>query len=125
MGFWFFMLVMDLLIPATMIGFGRYFLKNAPREINPVFGYRTSRSMKNRDTWEFAHRLCGKIWYRAGWTLIPISVIPMMFVMGKDADTVGTLGGILSVVQMVLLVGSIVPVEWGLKKAFDKNGVPR
>ena len=26
MGFWIFMLIMDLLLPFTMIGFGRYFM---------------------------------------------------------------------------------------------------
>ena len=60
MGFWIFMLIMDLLLPFAMIGFGRYFMKKAPKEINSVFGYRTSMSMKNKDTWEFAHKYCGK-----------------------------------------------------------------
>lgn len=50
MGFWIFMLIMDLLIPFTMIGFGKMFLKKAPDQINYVFGYRTSMSMKNQDT---------------------------------------------------------------------------
>ena len=63
MGFWIFMLIMDLLIPFTMIGFGKMFLKKAPDQINYVFGYRTSMSMKNQDTWVFAHHYCGKIWY--------------------------------------------------------------
>ena len=62
MGFWIFMLIMDLLIPFTMIGFGKMFLKKAPDQINYVFGYRTSMSMKNQDTWVFAHYYCGKIW---------------------------------------------------------------
>ena len=62
MGFWIFMLIMDLLIPFTMIGFGKMFLKKAPDQINYVFGYRTSMSMKNQDTWVFAHHYCGKIW---------------------------------------------------------------
>ena len=53
MGFWIFMLIMDLLLPFTMIGFGRYFMKKAPKEINSVFGYRTSMSMKNKDTCRF------------------------------------------------------------------------
>ena len=66
MGFWIFMLIMDLLIPFTMIGFGKMFLKKAPDQINYVFGYRTSMSMKNQDTWVFAHHYCGKIWYICG-----------------------------------------------------------
>ena len=66
MGFWIFMVIMDLLVPLTMIGFGRYFLKQAPGTINWVFGYRTEMSMKNKDTWEFAHKYIGKLWYIKG-----------------------------------------------------------
>ena len=55
MGFWIFMLIMDLLTPAIMIGFGRGFMKHPPKTINMVYGYRTSMSMKNKETWDFAH----------------------------------------------------------------------
>ena len=48
MGFWIFVLIMDLLIPCVMIGFGKYFMKKAPNEINAMFGYRTSMSMKKK-----------------------------------------------------------------------------
>ena len=54
MGFWIFMLIMNLLIPFTMIGFGRHFMRKAPQKINGIYGYRTTMSMKNRETWEFA-----------------------------------------------------------------------
>ena len=33
-GFWFFMLIMCLLTPAMMIGFGKYFMKGGPKQIN-------------------------------------------------------------------------------------------
>ena len=36
MGFWIFVLIMVLLIPSVMIGFGRYFMKKAPNEINEI-----------------------------------------------------------------------------------------
>lgn len=84
MGFWIFMLIMDLLLPFTMIGFGRYFMKKAPKEINSVFGYRTSMSMKNKDTWKFAHKYCGKVWYVCGIIMLPITVIFMLLVIGKN-----------------------------------------
>ena len=32
--------------------FWKIFMKKAPKEINSVFGYRTSMSMKNKDTWD-------------------------------------------------------------------------
>ncbi|MBE6023390.1 MAG: SdpI family protein [Cellulosilyticum sp.] len=64
MSFWIFMLLMTLLIPISMIGFGYYFSKKAPKEINNVLGYRTSRSMKNKETWQFAHNYFGKLWLK-------------------------------------------------------------
>lgn len=122
MGFWIFMLMMDLIIPLTLIGFGRYFLKNTPKEINAVFGYRTSMSMKNKDTWEFAHKFCGKIWYASGLIILPITVIFLLLVIGKSKDYVGTVGGIVCGVQLIPLIGSVFPTEIALKKIFDKNG---
>ncbi len=116
------MLVMNMLVPVTMIFFGKFFLNRAPREINMVFGYRTNMSMKNKDTWEFAHKYFGKVWFVCGWVLLLLSVILMLFVMGKDEDTVGYAGGIINVVQLVFLMAPIIPTERALKKTFDKNG---
>lgn len=125
MGFWFFMMIMDLLIPITMTGFGRYFMKKAPNEINAVFGYRSSMSMKNKDTWEFAHKYCGKIWYIFGMAMLPITVILMLLIVGKSEEYVGTVGGIVCGIQLIFLIGSIFPTETALKKNFDKNGKRR
>ena len=125
MGFWIFMLIMDLLLPFTMIGFVRYFMKKAPKEINSLFGYRTSMSMKNKDTWEFAHKHCGKVWYVCGMVMLPITVICMLLVIGKNKDCVGSIGGIINGVQLIPLIGAILPTEIALRKNFDKNGTRR
>lgn len=116
------MMVMDLLIPFTMVGFGKYFIKNAPKEINEAFGYRTSMSMKNKETWEFAHCYCGKLWLTIGFFMLIPSVIAMLFVIGKDESVVGTFGGIICGIQLVFLVGSIFPTERALKSNFDEHG---
>lgn len=125
MGFWIFMLIMDLSIPLTMIGFGKYFIKNAPKEINAVFGYRTSMSMKNKDTWEFAHKYCGKIWYYCGLLILPITILFLLLVIGKSNDYVGTAGGMICGMQLIPFLGSIVTTEIALKKTFDENGKRR
>ena len=122
MGFWIYMLVMNLLIPLTMIVFGRMFLKKAPRNINFVFGYRTEMSMKNRDTWEFAHRYCGRLWFRLGLVLLPVSAVPMLFCLGRNDDTIGTVGAIAELIQMVILFIPVFSTESALKRAFDRQG---
>ena len=96
MGFWIFMLAMGLLFPVVMILFGTMFMKSAPKKVNYIFGYRTDMSMKNRDTWEFAHKYIGKLWFRFGLLLIPITVIPMLFVIGNSENVVATVGLIVS-----------------------------
>ena len=124
-GFWFFMLICDLLIPLVMIGFGRLFMKKAPAEINWAFGYRTTMSMKNRDTWEFAHKYIGKLWFYLGLIFLVFSVIPLLFVLGRDVEAVGMVGIIVCFVQLVPMVGSIIPTEIALKRNFDSNGRKR
>lgn len=120
--FWFFMIVMNLLISFTMIGFGKYFIKGGPKDVNGVLGYRTSRSMRNKETWEFAHRYCGRLWLVLGTIMLIVSVIVMCFVIGKEIDVIGNFGAIVCGVQLVFLVGSIIPTEIALKKEFDKQG---
>ena len=120
--FWLFMLAMDLLIPGVMIGFGKEFQKNPPAEINPGYGYRTAMSSKNQDTWDFAQRHMGKVWYQAGRVLLIPSALPLLFVLGRDVGLVGTVGMVICGVQLAVMLGSIGATERALKKNFDKSG---
>ncbi len=122
MGFWIYMLLTVLLIPSIMLGFGSYFIKKAPKEINMLFGYRTNMSTKNKDTWEFAHNFCGKLWRRFGIVLLPFSVIVMAFLFGKDKDAVGNVATALTFFQLIFIFVSIILTEKSLKKTFDKDG---
>lgn len=123
MGFWFFMLIVNLLIPFVMVGFCRVFLKNAPKKINHTYGYRTARSMKNKDTWEFAHKYIGNLWYKWGLGMVLPSVVVMLLLRGKEESTIGTWGAVLCIIQCVVLVGTIFPTEKALEKTFDENGI--
>lgn len=125
MAFWIFMLTTTLLVPFVMIGLGKVFMQKPPKEISSIYGYRTSMSMKNKDTWEFAHRYCGRIWYRIGWVLLPCSVLPMFLVWGESDDMVGTWGGVICIVQTIPLVAAIILTEKALRKTFDRDGKRR
>ena len=54
--------------------------------------------------------------------MFAISFIIMLFVLGKSEQVIGTWGGALCMVQMVVLVASIFPTERALRKNFDKYG---
>lgn len=122
MGFWFFMFVISLLIPLSMIGIGYLFVKKPPKDINYFVGYRTSMSMINRDTWDFAHHYFGKLWFKWGIIILPLTLIAMGFLIGKDMDTISTISVIICFIQMLPMIGPIFPTERALRRTFDKNG---
>lgn len=78
--------------------------------------------MMNMETWMFAHAYIGKLWFICGLLLFPLSAVVMTFVFGKGPDTVGIAGGILTIVQMIIVIGTILPTENALKKSFDEYG---
>lgn len=125
MWFWWFMFVCNLLIPALLIAVGYSMWKHCPGKINAVIGYRTRRSMKNMDTWKFAHEYCGRLWWKIGWGMLLPSVLVQFSVLHCPENTVGIVGGILCTVQTAVLVLSIVPTEAALKRTFTEDGERR
>lgn len=118
MGFWIFMLCMNLLIPVVMVIFGLIFLRKPPKDINDLYGYRTPRSKASREAWDFAHRYLGKLWLRVG-AVLAIATVPLMLpCLGGDVDFVGLYGGILCLVECVVMILPIIPTERALKKNF-------
>ncbi|MBQ7115461.1 MAG: SdpI family protein [Clostridia bacterium] len=122
MGFWFFMVITLVFIPVIMVVVGKLYRDKASGEINHFIGYRTKRSMKNNETWKFAHKYFSKMWYKLGWVMIPLSILPMLLVIGKDEDTIGILGAIICSLQIVPILISIVLTEKALKDNFDEDG---
>ncbi len=115
-------LSMVLLVPGIMIVCGLLFMYKPPRDINGAFGYRTAMSMKNQDTWRFAHRVCGKIWFWLGLLLVPLSAVPLLRMSGRDHGTLAAVTICIQFLQLVPFICSIIPTEFALRKAFDKNG---
>lgn len=122
MGFWIYMLLIDFILPLTMIGFGRYFSKKTFDKPNSFCGYRTRQSMRNRDTWRYAHHMIGMIWFISGIILLPVSVGGMLFWIGKSTSVVGRAGAIICGIQLAVLLIGIIPTELALKRRFDRSG---
>lgn len=121
MAFWFLMLGVDLILPLTMIGFGKFLRSHPPKKINSAFGYRTKRSMKNMDAWNFAHAYFGRLWFFFGCAMLPASVVPMLFFIGKDTETIGNAGVVICTIQLFLMFIPIFLTEHALKKQFENK----
>ncbi|HHV28064.1 MAG TPA: SdpI family protein [Clostridium sp.] len=125
MWFWTIMFLCNLMIPVIMILVGYMMYKHIPKKINGIYGYRTSRTMKNEDTWKFAHDCCGRLWFKIGFILLIPTIIAMLPFIHGDIKAVGIVTMIVQGVQVLTLIGSIFPVESALKKNFDDNGNSR
>lgn len=122
MVFWIFMFLSSEMIPALMLLFGWIFRKHPPKNINGIYGYRTSMSMKNTDTWNFAHSYCGKLWWKIGIIMSVGTIVTMLPLIGKDTDATGLWSSVIMTIQCAILLISIYPVERALRKNFDKTG---
>lgn len=116
MCFWWLMFTFDLLIPIFMIGLRKMMWKHSPKNINGIIGYRTQLSMKNLDTWRFAHDYCGQLWWKIGWIMLIPSVIVHFLFYNSSENKIGMAGGILCSIQCVILIVSVFLTERELKK---------
>ncbi|MGX7108662.1 SdpI family protein [Facklamia miroungae] len=54
--------------------------RKLPNKINSLYGYRTKMSMKNKETWQFAHQHSGNVWIKFGLILLLLIIMVMAFV---------------------------------------------
>lgn len=125
MWFWWLIVICDLLVPVIMLIAGRMMWKRCPKEINGLIGYRTARSMKNMDTWRFAHEYCGKLWWKIGLIMVVPTILIHIPFYHCDETTVGIVGGIIAAIQCIIMLASIVLTEHTLKMAFNNDGTRR
>lgn len=116
-----FLWLCGLVTPVIMLCAGRMMWKHPPQSINGLYGYRTARSMKNRDTWQFAHDHCGRLWWKTGWVMLALTVPALL---GLQSCTGAAAVGVCVIlgVQCVVLIASIFPTERALKRVFDDDG---
>jgi uncharacterized membrane protein len=94
---------------------GRLMKNHPPPDINGLAGYRTSRSMKNQESWDFAQLVAGKKMIQFGKTGILIGLINVIIPIPDPWDFY--LGMIWVLLSCSMLIYS---VEKSLKQKFGK-----
>lgn len=122
MNTWWYMLIYNLVIAVVILAGGWLMWKWCPQKMNHLIGYRTSRSMKNMDTWKFANEHGGKLWWKLGWTLLALTIVGHVMIWACSEDTQALVGGILIGIQLILLIVSIFPTEKALRCTFHDDG---
>ena len=129
-GIWMLMLVCNLILPLAFIGLGQKFIKDPPKTIDPMYGYRTVMSMKNQDTWEFAQAYYGRTCYKIGWALLPatalfLSLMWMLRIPVESMDYCFWQCGFVLLEAVAVVAANYIPVERALRQGFNKDGTRR
>ena len=122
MQMWFFMLFIAIVLPLIMFMSSFYFIAGAPKNINNIFGYRTGRSMINKDTWIFAHEYCGKLWLKVSIIFILASIVIMLCLIKTDQRVFVAVGFVIFIAEFVTLFFTINKTEKALADNFDIKG---
>jgi uncharacterized membrane protein len=92
-----------------------------PKNINPMYGYRTNSSMKNQETWDEANRFSARYMQWCGIILIIIGVISVIIFSNGYVPTnvLAWLKPLLTILPGILLAAlTIIVTEKHLKKTF-------
>lgn len=122
MQMWFFMLFIAIVLPLIMFMSSFYFIAGGPKNINNIFGYRTGRSMINKDTWIFAHEYCGKLWLKVSIAFILTSIVIMLCLIKTDQRVFIAVGFVIFIAEFVTLFFTINKTEKALADNFDIKG---
>jgi len=76
-------------------------LKFPPKKINSLYGYRTSRSMKNQENWDLAQRFSSQLMLKQGLILLLLAFILTVLPVPMELATVISL---LSLVTSVIIL---------------------
>ena len=113
-----FILFMNSIVPIIMIVFGFLWKNHPPESVNFIYGYRTSMSMKNNETWKFAHKHNAKIWRLSGTIWLVISII-IMIIFKENYENASRW---INYIGLFIIIGSLIPTEIALRKRFNKDG---
>lgn len=120
MAFRVFMAFAVFLIPGIMVFFGGLMMDHPPKTINGAYGFRTTMSMINQDTWDYAQAACAKRWRRWGRVLALITLIVLFFALRRP--TFADVLGIYTAFETAYLLASVAATEMDLRRTFDKEG---
>jgi hypothetical protein len=118
------MLTIASIIPAVIIIAG-YRLRKPSKTMLGIFGdfaYCTKRSMKNEDTWDFAHKHYSRTSRWIGFVALPVSLAVMLSCSGEDVGAALASLRMLCNFQILAMAVSGIPTGIALRINFDSDG---
>ena len=119
---YFALMITIFLLPLVMVICGMSYVKRGPKRISKMQGYRTKMSMKNRETWDFAHKHLGDLWFKLGTPLLGITSVVSLLVFRESDDKILFWCYVVVIIQLVIMILPAYFTEKALKANFDENG---
>lgn len=109
--------VLLVIVDALMLALVRKLYADVPAQRNPLYGYRTSFSMKNADTWQVANAYSRQALRRLVFLLVAGQLVGIVVFSANDLLK-------LSIAYIVSGgIGVVAFTEWHLHKVFDRDGL--
>lgn len=119
---YFVLMIAIFLLPVVMVICGMSYTKKGPKRISKVQGYRSKMSMKNRETWDFAHKYLGDLWFKLGVPLLAMTSVVSLLVFRESDERILFWCTVIMVIQIVIMALPVYFAEKALKTNFDENG---
>lgn len=115
----------ELILPIAVIMVGVSVWRNPPK-MGEQYGFRTKRSQKSKEVWNYAQIAYGKA---STFVFIPIELLTLAVGVTAIVMNFGDLPAFITfmaveVVQVTALIIITFAVDFRLKKRFDENGKP-
>lgn len=106
------LIIFNILFPISCISISCLFKKQYPKNINPLIGYRTRRSMASQEAWLFSNKYSSALLFKYSIITVIIQVIAFILIGSKFAITCALTSWVL------LIFTALVQTELKLKKRF-------
>lgn len=109
------------LVPVCTVFAGYVCRRSAKGDIGSI-GYRTARSMKNREAWTFANELAGRVYIRFGIAemCVSVAVLTVVYMLTDDLTACIEVSFVAEVMQALLLIAPLPFIEKKLRRKFDQ-----
>ena len=114
--------ICNMIVPFAMIVMGMIYQTKIMALKDSYMGYRSVRSMKNEDTWQFAHIKIGRLWFGWGIIMLAVTAVLQFFLRTETVQTVCVATVAICFFQVLLMILPLRMVEKALKFTFDKDG---
>ena len=77
----------------------------------------------NQETWKFAHKYCGRLWWKTGLIMLVPTILIFIPLIHSSDETIGMIGLIPCILQCAVMIVSIILTELALKRTFTDEGI--